>query len=100
MLQFSHRVTPYDFGYGVSVPATGDAKEHKEYVSPSGHTEGEYRVLQPNGLYRYTRVNTHSFPRDKSIVSLAQWFILFACIPAFEILISLWIGLVSCDPYV
>ncbi|XP_063889876.1 uncharacterized protein LOC135116380 [Scylla paramamosain] len=47
--------TPYDFAYGVSVPNTGDAKEHKETVSPSGRTEGEYRWLQPNGLYRVVR---------------------------------------------
>ncbi|MPC19209.1 Synaptobrevin [Portunus trituberculatus] len=44
----------YDFGYGVSVPHTGDAKEHKETVSQTGRTEGEYRWLQPNGLYRPT----------------------------------------------
>ncbi|KAG7158353.1 uncharacterized protein LOC121878888 [Homarus americanus] len=47
--------TPYDFGYGVNVADTGDAKEHKETVSPSGRTEGEYRWLQPNGLYRVVR---------------------------------------------
>ncbi|XP_071527764.1 uncharacterized protein [Panulirus ornatus] len=47
--------TPYDFAYGVNVPDTGDAKEHKESVSPSGRTEGEYRWLQPNGLYLVVR---------------------------------------------
>ncbi|XP_069987043.1 sericin-2-like [Penaeus vannamei] len=46
---------PYDFAYGVNVESTGDVKEHKESVSPSGRTEGEYRWLQPNGLYRVTR---------------------------------------------
>ncbi|KAK3866904.1 hypothetical protein Pcinc_027587 [Petrolisthes cinctipes] len=51
----SEEVTPYEFGYGVSYPETGDAKEHKETVSPSGRTEGEYRWLQPNGLYRIVR---------------------------------------------
>ncbi|XP_069950568.1 cuticle protein 16.8-like [Cherax quadricarinatus] len=47
--------TPYDFGYGVYIEETGDAKEHKESVSPSGRTEGEYRWLQPNGLFRVVR---------------------------------------------
>ncbi|XP_071527766.1 cuticle protein 16.8-like [Panulirus ornatus] len=47
--------TPYDFAYGVNVPDTGDAKEHKESVSPSGRTEGEYRWRQPNGLYMVVR---------------------------------------------
>ncbi|XP_047482959.1 uncharacterized PPE family protein PPE12-like [Penaeus chinensis] len=46
---------PYEFAYGVNVETTGDVKEHKESVSPSGRTEGEYRWLQPNGLYRVTR---------------------------------------------
>ncbi|XP_045616968.2 uncharacterized protein [Procambarus clarkii] len=47
--------TPYNFAYGVNVPETGDAKEHKESLSPSGRTEGEYRWLQPNGLFRVVR---------------------------------------------
>ncbi|XP_066962576.1 uncharacterized protein DDB_G0280315-like isoform X2 [Macrobrachium rosenbergii] len=47
--------TPYAFAYGVNSPETGDVKEHKESVSPSGVTEGEYRWLQPNGLFRVTR---------------------------------------------
>ncbi|XP_050736888.1 uncharacterized protein LOC127008645 [Eriocheir sinensis] len=47
--------TPHDFGYGVSVAETGDAKEHKQSVLPSGRTEGEYRWLQPNGLFRVVR---------------------------------------------
>merc|ERR1712212_1452473 len=42
---------PHDFAYGVNDPETGDAKEHKQSVSASGRTEGEYRWLQPNGLY-------------------------------------------------
>ncbi|XP_042864230.1 uncharacterized PPE family protein PPE12-like [Penaeus japonicus] len=54
--QFSDgQVMPYEFAYGVSDESTGDVKEHKESVSPSGRTEGEYRWLQPNGLYRVTR---------------------------------------------
>ncbi|XP_064085263.1 putative mediator of RNA polymerase II transcription subunit 26 [Macrobrachium nipponense] len=47
--------TPYTFAYGVNSPETGDVKEHKESVSPAGITEGEYRWLQPNGLFRVTR---------------------------------------------
>ncbi|XP_045124422.1 uncharacterized protein LOC123512230 [Portunus trituberculatus] len=47
--------TPYDFGYGVNVGDTGDAKEHKETVSPSGRTEGEYRWQLPNGLFMVVR---------------------------------------------
>ncbi|XP_042861842.1 uncharacterized protein LOC122246997 isoform X3 [Penaeus japonicus] len=46
---------PYDFAYGVEVPETGDAKEHKQSASPSGRTDGEYRWLQPNGLYTIVR---------------------------------------------
>ncbi|ROT76907.1 cuticular protein CPR76a [Penaeus vannamei] len=46
---------PHDFAYGVEVSDTGDAKEHKQTVSPSGRTEGEYRWLQPNGLYTVVR---------------------------------------------
>ncbi|XP_064085272.1 uncharacterized protein LOC135200564 [Macrobrachium nipponense] len=46
---------PYSFAYGVNSLETGDIKEHKETVSPSGVTEGEYRWLQPNGLFRVTR---------------------------------------------
>ncbi|XP_042867188.1 nuclear pore complex protein NUP98B-like [Penaeus japonicus] len=51
----NEQVMPYEFAYGVSDESTGDVKEHKESVSPSGRTEGEYRWLQPNGLYRITR---------------------------------------------
>ncbi|XP_066939331.1 uncharacterized protein [Macrobrachium rosenbergii] len=47
--------TPYEFEYGVNVQETGDVKEHKESVSPSGRTEGEYRWLQPNGLFMVVR---------------------------------------------
>ncbi|KAK7085475.1 hypothetical protein SK128_003549, partial [Halocaridina rubra] len=47
--------TPYEFEYGVNVEETGDVKEHKESVSPSGRTEGEYRWLQPNGLFMVVR---------------------------------------------
>lgn len=43
---------PYQFSYGVNVPETDDIKEHKETTSPEGRTEGEYRWLQPNGLFR------------------------------------------------
>ncbi|ROT76908.1 hypothetical protein C7M84_004493 [Penaeus vannamei] len=46
---------PHDFAYGVEVPDTGDAKEHKQSVSPSGRTEGEYRWLLPNGLFKVVR---------------------------------------------
>ncbi|XP_066962323.1 uncharacterized protein [Macrobrachium rosenbergii] len=46
---------PYSFAYGVNSLETGDVKEHKETLSPSGVTEGEYRWLQPNGLFRVTR---------------------------------------------
>ncbi|XP_037787996.1 uncharacterized protein LOC119583534 isoform X3 [Penaeus monodon] len=46
---------PHDFAYGVEVPDTGDAKEHKQSVSPSGRTEGEYRWLLPNGLFNVVR---------------------------------------------
>ncbi|XP_069986867.1 uncharacterized protein [Penaeus vannamei] len=46
---------PHDFAYGVEVPDTGDAKEHKQSVSPSGRTEGEYRWLLPNGLFTVVR---------------------------------------------
>ncbi|XP_069987042.1 uncharacterized protein [Penaeus vannamei] len=46
---------PHDFAYGVEVPETGDAKEHKQSVSPSGRTEGEYRWLLPNGLFKVVR---------------------------------------------
>ncbi|XP_068232368.1 uncharacterized protein [Palaemon carinicauda] len=46
---------PYEFEYGVNVQETGDVKEHKESVSPSGRTEGEYRWLQPNGLFMVVR---------------------------------------------
>ncbi|XP_037788516.1 uncharacterized protein LOC119583860 [Penaeus monodon] len=54
-LDNSNKVTPYEFGYGVSQPETGDAKEHRQFLSPSGKVGGEYRWLQPNGLYRVTR---------------------------------------------
>lgn len=47
--------TPYEFEYGVNVEETGDVKEHKESVSASGRTEGEYRWLQPNGLFMVVR---------------------------------------------
>ncbi|XP_064102739.1 uncharacterized protein LOC135212929 [Macrobrachium nipponense] len=47
--------TPYEFEYGVNVQETGDVKEHKESVSPTGRTEGEYRWLQPNGLFMVVR---------------------------------------------
>ena len=47
---------PYSFGYGVNVLETSDVKEHKETKSESGRTEGMYRWLQPNGLYRYYRI--------------------------------------------
>jgi len=47
--------TPYEFEYGVNVQETGDVKEHKESVSASGRTEGEYRWLQPNGLFMVVR---------------------------------------------
>jgi len=46
---------PYDFSYGVNVFDTGDVKEHKETKSTEGRTDGEYRWLQPNGLYRVVR---------------------------------------------
>ncbi|XP_042857933.1 uncharacterized protein LOC122244164 isoform X2 [Penaeus japonicus] len=46
---------PHDFAYGVQVPDTGVANEHKQSVSASGRTEGEYRWLQPNGLYTVVR---------------------------------------------
>ncbi|KAL7642999.1 UNVERIFIED_CONTAM: hypothetical protein RMT77_006288 [Armadillidium vulgare] len=46
---------PYEFGYGVNNANTGDAKEHKETTSENGRTEGEYRWLQPNGLFRVVR---------------------------------------------
>ncbi|XP_042861849.1 uncharacterized protein LOC122246999 isoform X2 [Penaeus japonicus] len=46
---------PHDFAYGVEVADTGDAKEHKQSVSPSGRTEGEYRWLLPNGLFNVVR---------------------------------------------
>ncbi|CAL4124478.1 unnamed protein product [Meganyctiphanes norvegica] len=46
---------PYDFSYGVNIVETGDVKEHKETKSPGGRTDGEYRWLQPNGLYRVVR---------------------------------------------
>ncbi|KAG7167030.1 putative lingerer-like [Homarus americanus] len=47
--------TSYDFGYGVNVPESGDVKEHKQSLSPSGRTDGESRWLQPNGLFRVVR---------------------------------------------
>jgi len=46
---------PYDFSYGVNIGDTGDAKEHKETKNSAGRTDGEYRWLQPNGLYRVVR---------------------------------------------
>ncbi|XP_042861859.1 uncharacterized protein LOC122247001 isoform X1 [Penaeus japonicus] len=46
---------PHDFSYGVQESDTGDAKEHKQSVSPSGRTEGEYRWLLPNGLFNVVR---------------------------------------------
>ncbi|XP_068203799.1 prion-like-(Q/N-rich) domain-bearing protein 8 [Palaemon carinicauda] len=49
------KATPYTFSYGVNSLETGDVKEHKERVTPEGVTEGEYRWLQPNGLFRVTR---------------------------------------------
>ncbi|XP_064121011.1 uncharacterized protein LOC135225627 [Macrobrachium nipponense] len=46
---------PYDFAYGVNGGEFGDIKAHKEVTSVDGRTEGEYRWLQPNGLYIVTR---------------------------------------------
>merc|ERR1712106_1290254 len=46
---------PYDFSYGVNVVETGDVKEHKETKTAEGRTDGEYRWLQPNGLFRVVR---------------------------------------------
>ncbi|XP_037788515.1 uncharacterized protein LOC119583859 [Penaeus monodon] len=55
LLVITSLAMPYEFAYGVNVESTGDMKEHKESASPSGRTEGEYRWLQPNDLYRVTR---------------------------------------------
>ncbi|XP_042861872.1 uncharacterized protein LOC122247009 [Penaeus japonicus] len=46
---------PHHFSYGVNSPETGDVKEHKQTVSRTGRTDGEYRWLQPNGLYQVVR---------------------------------------------
>lgn len=43
---------PYEYAYGVNNATTGDVKEHLEVTSASGRTEGEYRWLQPNGLFK------------------------------------------------
>nr|XP_027211835.1 eyes absent homolog 1-like [Penaeus vannamei] len=50
-----HPPMPHEFGYGVESPETGDVKEHKQTVSRTGRTDGEYRWLQPNGLYQVVR---------------------------------------------
>ncbi|XP_068203395.1 uncharacterized PPE family protein PPE12-like [Palaemon carinicauda] len=60
---------PYSFAYGVSASDTGDEKEHKETVSPSGVTEGEFRWLQPNGLFRITRYTADDASGFRAIVS-------------------------------
>ncbi|XP_066963263.1 probable GH family 25 lysozyme 3 [Macrobrachium rosenbergii] len=65
----NNQPTPYSFAYGVSDPDTGDEKEHKETVSPSGVTEGEFRWLQPNGLYRTTRYTADDALGFRAIVS-------------------------------
>ncbi|XP_066962326.1 uncharacterized protein [Macrobrachium rosenbergii] len=64
-----YRPTPYSLAYGVSDPNTGDEKEHKETVSPSGVTEGEFRWLQPNGLFRITRYTADDVSGFRAIVS-------------------------------
>ncbi|XP_063591999.1 uncharacterized protein LOC134769096 [Penaeus indicus] len=50
-----HPPMPHEFAYGVEAPETGDVKEHKQTVSRTGRTDGEYRWLQPNGLYQVVR---------------------------------------------
>ncbi|XP_064085268.1 uncharacterized protein LOC135200560 [Macrobrachium nipponense] len=65
----NNQPTPYSFAYGVSSPDTGDEKEHKETVSPSGVTEGEFRWLQPNGLYRITRYSADGASGFRAVVS-------------------------------
>ncbi|XP_068203800.1 uncharacterized protein [Palaemon carinicauda] len=65
----NNQPTPYSFAYGVSSPDTGDEKEHKETVSPSGVTEGEFRWLQPNGLFRITRYTADDASGFRAIVS-------------------------------
>ncbi|XP_064085266.1 uncharacterized protein LOC135200558 [Macrobrachium nipponense] len=65
----NNQSTPYSYAYGVSDPNTGDEKEHKETVSPSGVTEGEFRWLQPNGLYRITRYTADDASGFRAIVS-------------------------------
>ncbi|XP_066962574.1 probable GH family 25 lysozyme 3 [Macrobrachium rosenbergii] len=65
----NNQPTPYSFAYGVSDPNTGDEKEHKETVSPSGVTEGEFRWLQPNGLFRITRYTADDALGFRAIVS-------------------------------
>ncbi|XP_064085271.1 uncharacterized protein LOC135200563 [Macrobrachium nipponense] len=65
----NNQPTPYSFAYGVSDPDTGDEKEHKETVSPSGVTEGEFRWLQPNGLFRITRYTADDVSGFRAIVS-------------------------------
>ncbi|XP_064085270.1 uncharacterized protein LOC135200561 [Macrobrachium nipponense] len=65
----NNQPTPYSFAYGVSDPDTGYEKEHKETVSPSGVTEGEFRWLQPNGLYRTTRYTADDALGFRAIVS-------------------------------
>ncbi|XP_066963260.1 uncharacterized protein [Macrobrachium rosenbergii] len=65
----NNQPTPYSFAYGVSDPDTGDEKEHKETVSPSGVTEGEFRWLQPNGLFRITRYTADDASGFRAIVS-------------------------------
>ncbi|XP_047482962.1 uncharacterized protein LOC125034960 [Penaeus chinensis] len=50
-----HPPMPHEFSYGVEAPETGDVKEHKQTVSRTGRTDGEYRWLQPNGLYQVVR---------------------------------------------
>ncbi|XP_037788547.1 uncharacterized protein LOC119583901 [Penaeus monodon] len=51
----NHPPMPHEFAYGVEAPETGDVKEHKQSVSRTGRTDGEYRWLQPNGLYQVVR---------------------------------------------
>ncbi|XP_076034889.1 uncharacterized protein LOC143021346 [Oratosquilla oratoria] len=58
---------PHRFEYGVN--ADDDAKEHKQVTTGDGRTEGEYKVLQANGLYRVVRYSVFGDSGFKAIVS-------------------------------
>ena len=48
----------YSFGYNIKSAQTYDEKSHTE-TRVGNYTEGEFQVLQPDGMMRYTKYRTN-----------------------------------------